>query len=188
MSWRSTHFLRILTFAGLAWTTACTNVPPLDDAILLEVSTATTLPDPEHIVGSDGWPLIRIAFSTERTLLNPDKWGPVRANLYICGADDPRTDWQGRSVVYWQSRAVTRRTGPEIEDARGDTRDAQTYEVFVPYTNWQVIDDEVIMLPPTDDLCLSIIEQPWWTAVGRPLRVDRTLALRALPPLPRKLE
>lgn len=136
---------------------------------------------------STDWPRIRISFSSNRMLFEPgENSGWANGEVYFCGRDDIQSDWKNREPILWRGRVIMGDVAREIGEALGVDREPQTYEFILRYTNWESTPSGLMLQPLSDDLCFSVVETPWATYRGRPLRIDMQTISEALGPLPRK--
>ena len=142
-------------------------------------------PLPEH-PSKWPWPVLHVTFSTARILLDDEDPDFSRlGELSFCSGTRI-----GTGDILWQSRVVTHSIAGRIKAAAA--AGPQTYEIFVSYTHASVHPDRTAatLLPPPDDLCLSILTWKNWPAgptTGTSLLISRDSVASALGILPRRI-
>lgn len=182
--------LRNLRPAAFAWVlgclvSACTSLPPLNDARLLRVSVGT----PEEVTRADvrwDFPVLHLHIETERNLLDSD--GDL--GIGLCGDEM----LYRRAFFMWRDRIVW----PGVDQstfgaALRDQGTTQRLEIVLNYTWWQKLaddsQDQVTLQPLERDMCVAFqrFNKPFPTTVGAPLRVPKEMVNAALQPLPSKI-
>jgi hypothetical protein len=133
------------------------------------------------------WPVLRITFSTSRILFEEDDPNGSRQGLLsFCSGSEI-----GSGDLLWQGRVLTRGIAGQIKAAAA--AGPQMYETFVLYTHATDAlpnDTAVMLLPPADDLCLSIFTFANWpvgSTTGTSLRIPKNSVAAALGILPRRI-
>lgn len=150
----------------------------------------------QHVAPPPQWPVMRLVFTTDRALFDPEAGAVPNAIFYLCtsGPEQGHLYGFGLGEVTWHGRIVTLKRAREIARLREAGARSQTYELFFDYVYWDVAQtrsegQQITLLPLPDDLCVAMSRWnlPLPASVGRPLRIARERVNAAAGPVPRPL-